>query len=292
MVGFAAKIIFTFLLLPAALLRPGEVKVSPEVLRSDVEFLSDSLCTGRATGTAGSVEAAAYIVRRLTSMGYSVQSQAFGFGSDRTGHNLVASSPAAASGDVILLMANYDGLGTIGSRIYPGADSNASGVAALLSLAEKLKGRGDIVFAFTDARNAGSAGAKALKDLLKGRRIKLAASLEIIGSSLAAVDEYWPDYLIVLGGERFRSAFERCNRGLQLHLYYQYYRSRSFTELFYRRSGDQSVFLADGIPSLLFTSGITHNTNKLSDTSDTLDYDIFARRVEFICRFISDHARR
>ncbi len=32
----------------------------------------------------------------------------------------------------------------------------------------------------------------------------------------------------------------------------------------------------------MFTSGITMNTNKASDTPDTLDYDILDRRIRLI----------
>ncbi len=288
--GFAAKIILTFLLLPAALLRPGEVKVSGDALRADVEFLADSLCAGRAAGSPGSVEAAAYIVRRLSGLGYEVSSQGFVIDSLRTGHNIL--TVPKGNKPLILLMACYDGLGTLGGRVFPGADSNASGVAALLALADRLKGRNDVMLAFTDARNAGRGGSQALRKLLAGRRISLVVNIDIIGSALAPVHEYWPDYLIALGADRYRKTFERCNSGLQLHLYYDYYRSRNFTELFYRRSGDQAVFVADGIPAIMFTSGITPNTNKSSDTPETLDYDIFARRVEFIARFIENHGRK
>ena len=308
------------------MLRPGEVKVNQDALRADVEFLSDSLCAGRAAGTAGGVEAASYISRRLSGLGYSVSVQPFAIDSSRVGHNILAYSaaggvppegratrgteaggPLRRSGGVspkgelpkggtppplTIVMASYDGLGTLGGKLYPGADSNASGVAALLALAEKLKDRKDVLLVFTDARNAGGGGARALKTLLNGCRIVLVVNIDIIGASIAPVDEYWPDYLIALGAERFKNTFERCNRGIQLHLYYSYYRSRVFTDLFYRRNGDHAAFVAAGVPVILFTSGITGNTNKPSDTFDTLDYDIFARRVEFISRFISYHGRR
>ena len=306
--GFAAQIILTFLLLPAALLRPGEVKVSQDALRADVEFLSDSLCAGRAAGSAGGVEAASYISRRLSGLGYSVSVQPFAIDSSRVGHNILAHSAAggppplsnrgcyvpqgASLTPLTIVMASYDGLGMLGGRLYPGADSNASGVAALLALAERLKDRKDVLLVFTDARNAGGGGARALKTLLYGLRIALVVNIDIIGASLAPVDEYWPDYLIALGADRYKNTFERCNRGLQLHLYYSYYRSRAFTDLFYRRNGDHAAFVAAGVPVILFTSGITGNTNKPSDTFETLDYDVFARRVEFISRFISYHGRR
>ena len=37
---------------------------------------------------------------------------------------------------------------------------------------------------------------------------------------------------------------------------------------------------------LMFTSGITLNTNRPDDTASTLDYEVFSRRVEFIARFL------
>ena len=186
-----------------------------------------------------------------------------------------------------VLLAAYDGIGLREGQIYPGADSNASGVAALLALAEKLRGKDNLLFVFTDARNVGSRGAETLRTNLKGRRISLLVNLDIIGSSLAPVDEYWRDYLIALGADRWRQNLDRCNAGIGLHLYYEYYRSRNFTALFYRKMGDQAAFVADGVPAILFTSGITPNTNKTTDTPETLNYSVFARRVELISKFLN-----
>ena len=274
---------FCFLLQPLAV----SAQVSLEdALRADVEFLCSPLCEGRAAGSRGGVEAAAYIARRLSGMGYEVAAQSFAIDSSRVGHNILAFKGEEKQ-PMTVVMACYDGIGSHDGQVYPGADSNASGVAALLSLAEKLRGKQNIVFVFTDARNVGSRGAEALRKLLKGRRISLLVNLDIVGSSLAPVDEYWRDYLIALGADRWKQSFERCNAGIGLHLYYDYYRSRNFTSLFYRKMGDQAAFVADGVPAILFTSGITPNTNKASDTPETLDYGVFARRVEFISRFLN-----
>ena len=274
---------FCFLLQPLAV----SAQVSLEdALRADVEFLCSPLCEGRAAGSRGGVEAAAYIARRLSGMGYEVAAQSFVIDSTRTGHNILTSFVPSGQ-PLTVVMACYDGIGSHDGQVYPGADSNASGVAALLSLAEKLRGKQNLVFVFTDARNVGSRGAEALRKLLKGRRISLLVNLDIVGSSLAPVDEYWRDYLIALGADRWKQSFERSNAGIGLHLYYDYYRSRNFTSLFYRKMGDQAAFVADGVPAILFTSGITPNTNKASDTPETLDYGVFARRVEFISRFLN-----
>jgi len=192
---------------------------------------------------------------------------------------------------VIVLTAYYDGLGVLDGRLYPGADSNASGVAALLSVAARIRDRADVVIAFLDGHNANLSGADALRNALRGQRIQLLVNFDILGSTLAPVDKFWPDFLIALGADRHRVLLEECNAGLQLHYYHTYYRSRTFTDVFYRKVGDQRGFLADGVPTIVFTSGITDLTNKPGDAPETLDYPVFAKRVEFISRFISRYGR-
>ena len=249
-------------------------------LRRDVEFLSDSLCAGRQTGTAGASGAAFYLARRLNSLGYELECNTFKTEQGAVGRNLVTKQKGNKA--AILIMASYDGLGRIGARLYPGADSNASGAAALLSLADRLKDRGDVVFAFVDGHNANMAGAEALREFLAGRRLRMVVSLDILGATLSPPDRYWKNYLIVLGGAGWQRSLEKANMETALHLYYDYYGSRSFTDLFYRKVSDHKVFLGRGIPVLMFTSGITMNTNREGDTFESLDYPIFAERVDLI----------
>ena len=62
---------------------------------------------------------------------------------------------------------------------------------------------------------------------------------------------------------------------------------QDFTDLFLRRLGDQKVFIEHGIPAVLFTSGITMNTNKVDDTASTLDYGVLRKRALLISRWLS-----
>ena len=64
-----------------------------------------------------------------------------------------------------------------------------------------------------------------------------------------------------------------------------YYGSRNFTQMFYRLS-DQRTFIDNGIPAVLFTSGITMNTNKTRDTEDTIDYEILQKRIFLIYHWL------
>ena len=81
-----------------------------------------------------------------------------------------------------------------------------------------------------------------------------------------------------------RSSLEGANRerGFGLELGFDYYGSKDFTRLFYRRISDQRVFLDHNIPAVMFTSGITLLNNKPADTPDSLDYEVLKDRIRLI----------
>ncbi|NLZ18880.1 MAG: M28 family peptidase [Bacteroidales bacterium] len=254
-------------------------------LASEVTFLADTLQAGRGFGDAGNQSVAFYLLRQLRDAGLRTTVQSFSEGG-RGGHNIVAVTPGWFR-RYIVVGAYFDGLGKLDGRIYPGADSNASGVAALLSLARRLpeccSGEVGVVFVAFDGHNANLSGSRAF--LERYRRefpLSLMINLDILGSSQAPIRKSRPDYLIALGGSPYRMALENANLGPRLDLGYDYYGSRSFTDLFYRRVSDQRWFLDAGIPSVMFTSGITMDTNKPGDTAAQLDYALLERRVLLI----------
>ena len=254
-------------------------------LRAEVQFLADSLQTGRGCGTAGAQSATLYLLRELRNAGLRTTVQSFSAG-DKAGHNVVAVTPGWFR-SYIVVGAYFDGLGTLDGTLYPGADANASGVAALLALARSLPdactGPTGLIFVAFDGHHADLAGSRAfLARFRQEYHISLIVNLDQIGSTLAPVHNGRPDYLIALGGDAFRSALEAANRQPRLDLSYDYYGSANFTDLFYRRVGDQRCFLEAGIPAVMFTSGITLNTNKPADTAASLDYPILSRRLELI----------
>ena len=114
-------------------------------------------------------------------------------------------------------------------------------------------------------------------------------NLDQLGSSLAPINKDRPDYLILLNDNPdYRHTLERANseKGLGLDLGFDYYGSKDFTALFYRRICEQRVFLDHNIPAVMFTSGITLNNNKPLDTPDTLDYSLLYRRIRLIYHFL------
>ena len=73
---------------------------------------------------------------------------------------------------------------------------------------------------------------------------------------------------------------------IDLELAYDYYGSKDFTNLFYRRISDQVVFLNNGIPAVMFTSGITMLNNKPEDTAEKLDYVVMRKRIQLIFYYL------
>jgi len=212
----------------------------------------------------------------------------------------------------MILMAHFDNLGTLNGNFYPGADSNASGVAALLQLAEMVTCmntfrkiyRHSLIVVALDAKEKNQAGAQELwnqisagklldpvsGESVKASQIDLVINLDQLGSTQAPLTEGQPRYLMMLSdpASGYRSSLESANRdpafGLQLG--YDYYGSKDFTRLFFRRISDQRVFLEHNIPSVMFTSGITLLNNKPTDTPASLDYEVLKDRVRLIFRYL------
>ena len=144
----------------------AQLEVSSASLKQiskDVKTLSSDKMLGRETGTQGEQMAAEYIVKRMTKIGltpYGIGGyfQEFTFTPKAHPHAKEGSQKAITGKNVIgfinnnakytvVIVAHYDhlGMGSEGSlhsgdpQIHNGADDNASGIAAMLDVAEKLK---------------------------------------------------------------------------------------------------------------------------------------------------------
>jgi len=289
--------------------------LTEESLGRSVEFLSDTICAGRATASVGAVEASFWLARNFERMGLLAPGSRRGApayvrsfsASGKAGHNVIGLCPAQGSDRYAVVAAHYDNLGVLSERMYPGADSNASGVAAMLGLARICRSlsvlglglRQNVLFVALDAKQLSMAGSISLYDMLSngslldprtGRPIRkdqvsVMVNLDIIGSTLEPVNKGKEEYLIMLSGDdALKRALSEANYSsrMGLDLSFDYYRSKDFTDLFLNRIGDQKVFVEGGVPTVLFTSGITMNTNKVEDTPETLDLAVLRKRILLI----------
>lgn len=263
-------------------------------LRSYVAYLAGVECEGRGIGTRGAAAAAFYISSFFKNAQLDVHYNTFDV-SGKVGRNILGIKTFPGATKYVVVMASYDGLGVLGGSLYPCADANASGVAALLELVNDVHipmGRPkNFIYVAIDGHHSAMSGGEALVKYLKSKGISrssiaMVINLDTIGSTLVPPRGAGKDYLMALGGKSMSYSMNLSNAGIGLNLSYDYYGSENFTELFYRRVSEQKHFLEMKVPCVMFTSGITDHTFKTSDTAQTLDYPVFARRVEFIRRWM------
>ena len=287
--------------------------VTCSILDGRIEHLCDSLCEGRGSGQRGGGIAALWLQREFERIGLMRMSGGYAhavkLGDGKYGRNIIGMLPgskATTRDRYVIVGAHYDHLGTLDGKMYPGADANASGTAALLSLAEMLSeykdgGRthdSNVIFVAFDAKEHDMAGSKALwrmiengqlRDPQSGKtinkdQISLMVNIDQVGCTMSPLASGRRDYIIMLGNESLkpikRDMLRICNRmfAIDMEIDLTYYGSKNFTRMFYRLS-DQRVFVDNGIPAVFFTSGITMNTNKTRDDAQTIDTEILRKRI-------------
>jgi Zn-dependent M28 family amino/carboxypeptidase len=172
-------------------------------LLDDVRTLSSADFGGRRTGTDGSRKAQAFLQGRFEALGLkhfgAAYAEPFAFahtsvkGLVTPGRTYKTEYPSAVNyigyiaGSArperfIVVSAHYDHLGEKAGKLYPGADDNASGVAAMLAIAAWFKAhppRHSIVFAAFDGEELGLRGARAFLAALPFAREQLALNLNL-----------------------------------------------------------------------------------------------------------------
>ncbi len=185
-------IVTLFFILPSFFIpicKSQDIDYSVQDIQVDIIYLASDVLQGREPGTEGENLAATYIARRYSEIGLTPLKEdaswfqtfdftfnnnphaAPGSGEARTARNVIGYIDNGASHTVII-GAHYDhlGYGKFGSRhvgdeaIHNGADDNASGIAAMLYVAEQLvKGdakRNNYLFIAFSAEEMGLYGSK------------------------------------------------------------------------------------------------------------------------------------
>ena len=291
--------------LRAQSLRPYENLLTAEQLRASVEYLSHDLTQGRASGTTGKSLAEHYLVEQFRSIGLVPcdwnYTQSFRYKDSIVLRNVVGLIPASVATDEYLVIgAHYDHLGRLGHTVYPGADDNASGVAALLGIARmfaamRADGHGprkNLLFVAFDGKELDMAGSRWFVRHLPvpARRITAMVNLDMLGTDLVPPHKD-PDYLFAIGESTLPASYQGylsyiCSRAFhRLDLDLTFYGSRSFSQMMYRTS-DQHPFAQAGIPAILFTSAFHEHTYKKSDTPAIINYPLLRKRTVVIFNFI------
>lgn len=170
--------------------------VSREALEADIAALAGF--ETRFTGTPGNDDARAWIVDQLDAAGLVAEEDAF-----EDGVNVIARLDGVEEPEAVwIFSAHYDSTSEERETLAPGADDNASAVAAVLAAARVLAAhdfRASIWFVAMGAEEQGSLGSAHLAELLadEGVDVRGAIAPDMIG--------YWPlgdgDAFDILGDE-------------------------------------------------------------------------------------------
>ncbi|MEX2565235.1 MAG: M28 family peptidase [Cyclobacteriaceae bacterium] len=269
-------------------------KVDSTTLLKDLAYLSSDEMGGRAPQTEGSKAAQDYIIERFSQLG--MTSQFSGFkqhfplqkGNRRTENlavNIIGFIPGSESSKIILIMAHYDHLGQKGDVVYNGADDNASGTAALLSLAgyfSENRPFHSLLFAATDAEEKGLLGAKALLEDFPFplEQISLVINMDMISRS--------EDNQLYAVGSRDYPQLQPYlletakNTSLDLVLGNDGHPG----EKDWTRASDHGPFHEKKIPFIYFGVEDHEDYHQPTDTFENIQPAFYTKAVELILRFI------
>jgi Zn-dependent M28 family amino/carboxypeptidase len=282
-------------------------RISADELMTWVRRLSSPEFEGRRSGTEGNVKARAVIANRLRALriapiGDEPSSYIRAFPltgktaapdsttpltNENRGANIVGlcRGTGPAGGPAMVISAHYDHLGIRDGVLYPGADDNASGVAAVLALAQwcaKTPWTHDAVFAFFDAEERGLLGARAFvaSPPIPESRIALNVNLDMVSRSgrrelYAAGTSRHPELAKVLARVAGRA-------GVSLKFGHDYPSAADGPMYDWTLQSDHGAFHGQGIPFVYFGVEDHEDYHKPGDTADKIDPEFFRHAAETI----------
>lgn len=274
-------------------------------IQKDLAFLADDTLEGRRTGTPGEKKAADYIAQRFAAMGLAAKGTVGYFqefstrkksnphateaaDSDPliTGRNVVATIDNGAKHSIII-GAHFDHLGFGGegslspnsSDIHNGADDNASGVSALLALAELLKSgskRNNYVFIAFSGEEEGLWGSN---HFTKNPTLDMASVNYMINMDM--VGRLNADRQLAIYGIGTSPVWKAAIEAIETPTF-----KFAFTESGVGPSDHTSFYLKD-IPVLHFFTGQHKDYHKPSDDVEWINFDGINDVSMFIYKLIS-----
>ncbi|NKI31251.1 M28 family peptidase [Croceivirga thetidis] len=301
--------LFFFLLVAAILCINCKTKETFQFsLEETVNFLASDSLKGRATGTLEEQQAAAFLANQLKELGFAPKGveetylQTFTFMETRDPHKeveFITAGEGTTTGTnvigfydkkaekTIVLGAHYDHLGMGGQgslhrgdpEIHNGADDNASGVATVLKIAEKLKDSlmsTNILVQFYSGEEMGLLGSNyyVKNPTLEMNEINFMINLDMVG-------RLREDKSLSISGvgtsSRWNQSLNVNNPGFKLIL----------KESGIGPSDHTSFYLAD-IPVLHFFTGQHEDYHRPSDDSEKLNYEGMNEIADYIVAVCMD----
>lgn len=240
-------------------------------------FASDSL-RGREAGSADAAKARDYIVERYKECGLkplSAGSYLVPFTRDGKQYTDVVAVIEGNSlkDEYIVLGAHYDHLGVKKGQVYPGADDNASGSAAIIEIARELSARRgelqrSVIIAAFDAEEIGLYGSTYLAEYLDALvgldKIKLMMSVDMVGRYSTGGGLTLEGIATIKNGKKI-AAGVAGQHALKI-------KTKNF-ETSVMTATDTDAFARKGVPTLAVSTGLHPQYHKPADKPELVDYE-------------------
>lgn len=244
--------------------------ISIDNLKKHVYVLASDSLAGRKAGTPTGRKATTYIVNSLSDSQINAKTDTSlmnnGESLINVRHIFQGNDPKLRD-ELILVIAHYDHIGVDqNGKIYPGANDNATSVAALLEMARQWSPtKRSVMFIWSDGEELGILGTKSfVKQYPENiKQIKLVISSEMLG--------YYDrtNSFVCMGVNMSQEADEILKvistSGLNLV-------TENPMESIFLRSTDTAPFIAFGIPVMVWTTPSMDNLHRPTDAAELIDY--------------------
>jgi len=191
----------------------------------------------------------------------------------------------------IVISAHYDHLGIKKGAIYSGANDNASGVAALMEVAQAFKiaakngkkPKRSILFVAFSGEEKGLLGSKFFVNHspVPLEAIKTNLNMDMLGRQ----DEYHnsSNYIYLLGSSHLNPHLKQISdslNALYTHLDLDYKLDHPDNPLY--GASDQASFVKKGIPSIMYFNGLHKDYHTPEDLSEKLNYKAIEKVAKLV----------
>lgn len=261
-----------------------------EVTRIETQLASDAM-EGRALFTPGIEKASAFIEGEFKRIGLTYYKELMSYSQDflikgKKANNVIGIIPGKSKpNEYVIFSGHYDHLGMKefgDDKIFNGANDDASGITAVITLAEYFKKKNDnertLIFVAFTGEETGGYGSAFFSNSINADDVVAMFNIEMIGT-----DSKWgKNSAYITGFERsdFGTILQKNLVGSGFNFYQDPYPQE---QLFYR--SDNARLAALGVPAHTISTSkmdIEPNYHKLSDEVSTLDMNNMTEIIKSI----------
>jgi Zn-dependent M28 family amino/carboxypeptidase len=276
-------------------------KYAVKINKNDLEEIVKTLCSpefeGRRFGSDGNKKAMEYIRSEFAKRNISKSNgnwyEQFIKEDEKYGANAIGIIDGYMYPDEnIIITCHYDGLGMVDNTLFTSADDNATGVAALIEIAEafaaaaidNVQPKRSIIFIAFDAGKNGMSGSRIYSKypIKPIEKTQILLNMDMLGRDDCGLIKNENNYVFLLGHSKLSPSLQYVTDSINsihthLKIEYDFYGNEQVFNLFYPTS-DHYNFTGK-VPLIFYTGGINADVHSQNDTPDKISYYTLRSRV-------------